>query len=713
MTSPFSRSRVLAFSRSRVLAYLIVVCALASTGRAQISQGQAREALLRAYPGLEIREQNGRVRQVYGMPMTTRQTAREAVGAWLEQYGAALTGRTLGIREYSKVRLKSGKTVLRYQQWFEGVQVVGTMVTAVTMGEGPQTLVYVGVLLGDAPEGPLPVPAVTAARALQVAQAHPSARGLSEWRTPEKILRFVENGEGGAPCSLVWRCVGSGGTESYDSRTFYIDPVSGAVVREFSNGVSLDVTGSVIAYLTPGLRPDPWGNNIAQPPTGTIGCPNSVQAGFPLRQIRVVAKNHSTGVPLAEAFTDDDGDFVVPLAGGLTVDLEVSLVGQHWRVWDHFGPSAFPGVPAPPETLTNISSTATLTQPITFNIPDGFPVAVPPSADEQQRTGHVNGFYQTELTWRYFSDRIYTDNVIPGLHDTVTLIMNSRERTGNAKAYVNEKHLEFGHATLNYANAGYSTWIAHEYAHYLLAYMTGIHPTEPDWRHLSFHEGFADSVAHLSNLDTNGKPPTVWGADWLGCGLPARTPLLPSRRSYPHCSEAEEHEVGTILSGIWLDLFSELEAAYGTATALTTVRQLHVDWTFLTNGGESNDVACNPPPSGPDAGRSVTCGTMTEVLTADDNDGDLSNGTPHDDQIIDAFALHGFPSAICGGDRAYPVSGAPLDCNRDHAINLQDVMCYHARYAAGDRRADCDQNGLLSADDLACFMERYRAEPAQ
>ena len=172
---------VLAFSRSRVLAYVIVVCSMVNSAWGQVSQSQVREALLRAYPEVQVREQNGRVRQIYGVPMTRGETARAAVSEWMERYSGALTGQALDLVEYSQVKTKSGKTMLRYTQRIGDVPVKGSMVVAVTVADGEQqALTYIACRLADSPSEPFPAPAQKPA-----APAPPTPRStaaVARWR---------------------------------------------------------------------------------------------------------------------------------------------------------------------------------------------------------------------------------------------------------------------------------------------------------------------------------------------------------------------------------------------------------------------------------------------------------------------------------------------------------------------------------------------------
>src|SRR5262249_15628720 len=87
------------------------------------------------------------------------------------------------------------------------------------------------------------------------------------------------------------------------------------------------------------------------------------------------------------------------------------------------------------------------------------------------------------------------------------------------------------------------------------------------------------------------------------------------------------HANGQLLSGIWWDLRKNLGSALGQDAGLATTQLLFIAWTLITAGGEDDHNAASPD-------------TLIEVLTVDDNDATLANGTPHSDSICAAFGSH-------------------------------------------------------------------------
>jgi hypothetical protein len=139
-----------------------------------------------------------------------------------------------------------------------------------------------------------------------------------------------------------------------------------------------------------------------------------------------------------------------------------------------------------------------------------------------------------------------------------------------------------------------------------------------------------------------------------------------------NCGLFEVHEYGELLGGIWWDIRQNILASTSTLDSY----EVFVDWSFLTIGGETALCdGCGAAAFKQSAGPRI----LEEVLEADDNDGNLNNGTPHDDEICAAFASHGIEGSICAESR-------PREC-----------------------RADCDGStgpGILDVFDFLCFQRR-------
>jgi hypothetical protein len=154
----------------------------------------------------------------------------------------------------------------------------------------------------------------------------------------------------------------------------------------------------------------------------------------------------------------------------------------------------------------------------------------------------------------------------------------------------------------------------------------------------SFGEGFADTLSQYSYDDP------VIARDFMP-NTHGRNDPLEDNCQYPlpsgNCT-CEVHDAGQLLSGIWQRILQDPESTesfrelYGSSGGLEAARSLHVMWMFLTLG---TDELCVNDPYG--RMQSATSAIGLEVLAADDDDGNLSNGTPHHSIVCSAFASHG------------------------------------------------------------------------
>src|SRR5690606_28815506 len=101
------------------------------------------------------------------------------------------------------------------------------------------------------------------------------------------------------------------------------------------------------------------------------------------------------------------------------------------------------------------------------------------------------------------------------------------------------------------------------------------------------------------------------------------------------------HTRGMLLSAIWLDLRSLL--------GLSATHDLFVDWAQIAGGFRPEPSGCTRDPAHPGTAltQSADVATLIEVLTADDDDNDLSNGTPNLTEICQAFSGRGIESNLC------------------------------------------------------------------
>ncbi|MCA8959694.1 MAG: hypothetical protein KDC38_04245, partial [Planctomycetes bacterium] len=213
-------------------------------------------------------------------------------------------------------------------------------------------------------------------------------------------------------------------------------------------------------------------------------------------------------------------------------------------------------------------------------------------------------------------------------------------------------------------NTAYSTIVSHEFGHFIVDRL-GL-------EQLSFGEGFADALSAL-RFDT-----PIIGADLYGPGEPIRD-IVAADVSFPCFGEI--HGCGLVLAGVWWDLRQELGTRLGSALGLDVARQLFVDWSLLTVGPLA-DFSAHP-------------GTGIEVLFVDDDDGDLTNGTPNYAAIRAAFDRHdlrvpavrtlAFDYPDGRPDRLYPTLATPFRVDAGALVNapLPDTGRLHLSVNGG------------------------------
>lgn len=317
------------------------------------------------------------------------------------------------------------------------------------------------------------------------------------------------------------------------------------------------------------------------------------------------------------ALTDDFGAFAVDTSAG---SLTATLSGPWVRVSNALG--------------SNLSETIVVTPlaPADFLLN---------TAPQEFTTSQVNAFAGTVATHDFYS-RYQPD--FDGLDRQVEALVNI---SGECNAFFNAAS-----QTINFFRAGicvntaYSSVISHEYGHFVVEQL-GL-------RQGSFGEGFGDILAMLIYDDP------VVGRDFFAPGSPVRDPVA-ANKQYPCFGGV--HDCGQVLSGIWWRIKEALQDEYGEHEGLERARQLFTDWSLVTAGIRFGR-------------NSATATTAVEVLTVDDDDDTVLNGTPNRDVICNSFAAHG---VACPGDCA-SVSSLRVRC-RDGSFTVTASLI--ARGAAG------------------------------
>lgn len=596
----------------------------------------ATQYLLFAYPGARATIADGRLVAFHGVPLTCGDTPAAAEQAFWQEHADAFGIPNLVLREVRSHSVGMGKfAVYAYHQTMEGLRVEETSARLVVRnvrspnggradGAGPRGNRLREPLTGEAgarpretaqpfvvlasgnflepPAGGLAEITVTPAEATALALGIPPFDEGAEAGPPELIVAVADAvpDEGWSDRSprdsglsdVYWEprpawlvpVLDTSGSRAVPYSVF-IDAANGQVLRIRCDELNADVTGTVAGYGTPGLDPDTPTN----PPT----------AFFPLEDLSV---SIADAQPEEFAFSDVTGSFTIQHGESGAVDVESTLAEGLWYQIDNLHED-------------NEGNSDTLSESVTITPPGPAALVFNDETPTEYSTAQVNAYVSMMKSRRLFVDR--TDWT--GLNVQLRVAVNDENPCNGA--FINPLYEEYlitlgvGGSTVCY-NAAYSTIASHEHGHFIERQL-GISRVD------SIQEGFAD-VAALLTYDTD-----ILGQNFLLPGpshLRDYRPGQPARsKKYP-CS-ANQYECGKVLVGLWCDIRANIIAEFGNpAAAKEYVSQLFVDWAQITNGG-ANKNAAHPL-------------TMTEILIAADDDGDLSNGVPHILSLCSAGGAH-------------------------------------------------------------------------
>ena len=209
--------------------------------------------------------------------------------------------------------------------------------------------------------------------------------------------------------------------------------------------------------------------------------------------------------------------------------------------------------------------------------------------------------------------------------------------SGTCNAFYNGSSINFYNAGGGCNNTAFSTVVHHEYGHHLVA--------AGGSGQGAYGEGMGDVMGALIS-----ETPAL-GVGFQNCSSGIRNASNTCQFDSAGCSSCGSaiHACGQLLSGCVWDTRNNL-AVVEPANFRTIVRNLTVNSVLLHTG-------------------STIAGDITvDFLTLDDNDGDLSNGSPHFAAINSAFTAHGLPGpalsplnfTVIGGIPAYAAPNAAL-----------------------------------------------------
>ncbi len=348
-------------------------------------------------------------------------------------------------------------------------------------------------------------------------------------------------------------------------------------------------------------------------------------------------------------YADADGAFVLQHLGLPPVTVLSPMEGQYFTVDNFAGGeemlSLTVGPPAPAEFMHN--------------------------ADNQEEfiRAQVNGYLHANVV-RDFCLAVNPSYPTIATQTDFLVVVNRNDSGCPGNAWYAIDSINFCRAELPFPNMAYAAIVHHEYGHHIVQ-MGG----SGQWE---YGHGMGDVVAMLIANHPH------WGYGIFGdCDEYWRT--ADNDLQYP-CT-ADPDYCSQLIGGCVWDTWQEL-ALTDPDNALTIISALAINSVLLHQG------------------QFITPEITIDFLTLDDDDGVLSNGTPHSAEICSGFGAH---SMDCP-----PLFTGDLNCDASvdffdidgFVLAVADPPAYESTYPDCDiMLADCNDDGTVDFFDIEPFVE--------
>jgi hypothetical protein len=299
---------------------------------------------------------------------------------------------------------------------------------------------------------------------------------------------------------------------------------------------------------------------------------------FPLKNMRITISGVGTG------YTDENGDFI--LSGGAGSRTITAGFNGYWVDVDRY-------------TGTDAEHSGTIT--------DGSPYTIDwHSGNSLDSERDCFAYVNNEHDWLKDLDPVWT-----GMDYEMTCTVERTDLYCPGNAWWDGSSINFCVQSVDYGNTGrMADVLYHEYGHGITDFLYGAYDPPSD-----LHEGNSDIVANLILRES------IMGLGFYlnNCSVGIRD----SDNSITYPCGGSGHYCGQVIAGFHWDSWQELLAAYPQAYA--------------------DSVAANTWHYGRKLGLPQTMPDQVHwTFVADDDDGNLSNGTPHYDEFCVGATNHGF-----------------------------------------------------------------------
>ncbi len=314
-----------------------------------------------------------------------------------------------------------------------------------------------------------------------------------------------------------------------------------------------------------------------------MDCASEVPTSLPYAELGIVGGS--------SAFADVGGAFQIPNPGTGAVTVNSLIGGQYFDVTDVTG--------------TNEQLQATV-------VPPGPASLLHNSLNESDLVrAEVNGYVHANGV------RDFLLNYVPNYPIIATQInfpvnVNRTDGYCPGNAWYDYSSINFCVGSTAYSNTSFASVNHHEYGHHIV--------TSGGSGQGEYGEGMSDVVAMLFS----GDPGLGYGFFLNQCTTPLRNADNDCQYSAASCSScgAEAHACGNLISGTIWDMRLAFAEAYPDTYAELV-----------------NELVLSSIPM--HTGTSIDSSIAIDLLTLDDDDGNLDNGSPHYAQICAGFTAHG------------------------------------------------------------------------
>jgi hypothetical protein len=540
---------------------------------------------------LTPRELYGRGLPIANWTSNTLEAARVHARDTLSKYSEMLG---LGTSEYREsIGARMGRTwSFTFDQYFRGLPVIGGRADVRVNMSG--RIAMLGSTAFPVPENFDVTPTVgeelataIAWRALGKDPTRVSQPGQA--RNPQLVIWGDVDAQDVAPFALAWEVPLSNVDRNGDGPIgrYYIDAKDGSVLHYRSDKHECGFAGCASNHLgavsTKILAPD---QPNMLPVATTVTVMGWTRTGIDGQSalVNVPLPGLVLTVPgVGSVTTDNNGEFTIDIAAVTNITVG-TLDGRHHNpmIGANAPSGIFPITPGVNSTIQLLTAAATTNE-----------------------AAHTTGSYWIDVTNEYCRRILGNTAQL----NTASNIVPTVNIASTCNAYYTGNTINFYSAGGGCANTAFSTVISHEWGHGLDERYGGISNATGD----GLSEGWGDIVG-MYIVDS----PNL-GQGFQSAGVALRS----GNNTKLYGSQSEIHAAGEIWMGFAWKYRENLRAAFGTPAAL----QISEDTVIASIVANATNQA----------------NAVTQVFIADDDDGNLANGTPHYAQLSAAAITKGMP----------------------------------------------------------------------